>query len=83
MKRVWSLVATIAFWVAEEASVAGTVAGEGASLVANDPDLGEVSVRVEEVEPPTHVAYGWTRAFPGEGSHVFDAVGKRAEESLA
>jgi uncharacterized protein YndB with AHSA1/START domain len=51
--------------VAEEASVAGTVAREGASLVAKNPQLGDVSVRVEKVEPPTYVAYRWTSAFPG------------------
>jgi uncharacterized protein YndB with AHSA1/START domain len=66
LARVWSLVATPAFWVADEASVAGTVAEEGASLVAKNPDLGEVSVRVEKVEPPTYVAYRWASAFPGE-----------------
>jgi uncharacterized protein YndB with AHSA1/START domain len=66
LERVWSLVATPAFWVAEEASVAGTVAEEGASLVAKNPHLGEVAVRVERVRPPTYVAYRWASAFPGE-----------------
>ncbi|GLW09353.1 toxin [Microtetraspora sp. NBRC 13810] len=65
-ERVWSLVAEPGFWVADEASVAGTVAREGASLVAKNPNLGEVRVRVEKVEPPTYVAYRWTSAFPGE-----------------
>lgn len=66
LERVWSLVAEPGFWVADEASVAGTVAREGASLVAKNPNLGEVSVRVEKVEPPTYVAYRWASAFPGE-----------------
>ncbi len=66
LERVWSLVATPAFWVAEEASVAGTAAEEGASLVAKNPHLGEVAVRVERVRPPTYVAYRWASAFPGE-----------------
>ncbi|TQM83034.1 uncharacterized protein YndB with AHSA1/START domain [Saccharothrix saharensis] len=67
LERVWSLVATPGFWVADEASVAGTVATEGASLIAKNPNLGEVAVRVEKVEPPTYVAYRWASAFPGEG----------------
>ncbi|WP_433438327.1 SRPBCC domain-containing protein [Nonomuraea sp. CA-141351] len=66
LERVWSLVATPGFWVADEATVAGTVAEEGASLVAQNPNLGEVSVRVEKVEPPTYVAYRWASAFPGQ-----------------
>jgi uncharacterized protein YndB with AHSA1/START domain len=66
LDRVWSLVSVPGFWVAEEASVAGTVAREGASLVAKNPHLGAVSVRVEKVEPPTYVAYRWASAFPGE-----------------
>jgi uncharacterized protein YndB with AHSA1/START domain len=66
LERVWSLVATPGFWVAEDASVAGTVAVEGASLVAKNPHLGEVAVRVEKVEPPTYVAYRWASSFPGE-----------------
>jgi uncharacterized protein YndB with AHSA1/START domain len=66
LERVWSMVATPGFWVADEASVAGTVAREGESLVAKNPNLGEVAVRVEKVEPPTYVAYRWASAFPGE-----------------
>ncbi|WP_327434684.1 SRPBCC domain-containing protein [Streptomyces sp. NBC_01236] len=66
MERVWSLVATPGFWVADEASVAGTVATEGATMLAKNPNLGEVYVRVEKVEAPTYVAYRWTSAFPGE-----------------
>jgi uncharacterized protein YndB with AHSA1/START domain len=66
LERVWSLVAVPGFWVADEATVAGTVAEEGASLVAKNPNLGEVSLRVEKVEPPTYVAYRWASAFPGQ-----------------
>jgi uncharacterized protein YndB with AHSA1/START domain len=66
LERVWSLVATPGFWVADEATVAGTVAEEGASLVAKNPNLGEVWGRVVKVEPPTCVAYRWASAFPGE-----------------
>jgi uncharacterized protein YndB with AHSA1/START domain len=66
LERVWSLVATPGFWVADEATVAGTVAEEGATLVAKNPNLSEVWVRVEKVEPPTYVAYRWASAFPGE-----------------
>ncbi|WP_439679917.1 SRPBCC domain-containing protein [Embleya sp. MST-111070] len=66
LERVWSLVAVPGFWVADEASVAGTVAREGVSMLAKNPNLGEVSVRVERVEPPTYVAYRWAGAFPGE-----------------
>ncbi len=53
-------------WVGDEARLAGTVAREGESMVAKNPNLGEVSVRVEKVEPPTYVAYRWASAFPGE-----------------
>lgn len=66
LERVWSLVSVPGFWVADEASVAGTMAREGASLIAKNPNLGEVSVRVEKVDPPTYVAYRWASAFPGE-----------------
>ncbi|GAA4958456.1 uncharacterized protein YndB with AHSA1/START domain [Nonomuraea thailandensis] len=66
LERVWSLVAVPGFWVADAASVAGLVAREGLSLVAKNPNVGEVSVRVEKVQPPTYVAYRWASAFPGE-----------------
>lgn len=74
LERVWSLVAEPGFWVSEEASIwadgeadlAGTVAKEGASIVAKNPNLGEIAVRVEKVEAPTYVAYRWSSAFPGE-----------------
>jgi uncharacterized protein YndB with AHSA1/START domain len=74
LERVWSLVAEPGFWVSQEASIwggdeaglAGVVAREGASMVAKNPNLGEVAVRVEKVEPPTYVAYRWSSAFPGE-----------------
>ncbi|AWS43708.1 SRPBCC domain-containing protein [Streptosporangium sp. 'caverna'] len=66
LERVWALVATPGFWVADEVIVPDAVAKEGASLVAKNADFGEFSVRVEKVEPPTYVAYRWASAFPGE-----------------
>ncbi|MEU4396545.1 SRPBCC domain-containing protein [Kribbella sp. NPDC023855] len=66
LERVWSLVSTPGFWVAEEAAVAGKVATAGDSFVAKNPNLGEVAVRVEKVDPPKYVAYRWASAFPGE-----------------
>lgn len=74
LERVWALVAEPGFWVSEEASIwggdeaglFGVVAEEGASMVAKNPNLGKVAVRVERVEPPTYVAYRWSSAFPGE-----------------
>ncbi|MFG2310473.1 SRPBCC domain-containing protein [Streptomyces sp. NPDC048566] len=65
-ERVWSLVAQPGFWVADKASLPGTVAVEGASLVLKNPEHGDFPVRVEKVEPPTYLAYRWTSAFPGE-----------------
>ncbi|MBT2369841.1 SRPBCC domain-containing protein [Streptomyces sp. ISL-10] len=61
-----SLVTRPGFWVADEASLGGTAAEEGASMVVKHPEHGEFPVRVEKVEPPTYVAYRWTSAFPGE-----------------
>jgi uncharacterized protein YndB with AHSA1/START domain len=52
--------------VAEEASLAGTVAREDESMVAKNAQYGDFPVRVEKVEPPTYVAYRWASAFPGE-----------------
>lgn len=66
LEHVWTLVAQPGFWVAEEASLAGTVAREGESMVAKNPEYGEFPVRVEKVEPPTYLAYRWASAFPGE-----------------
>ncbi|MEV4612692.1 SRPBCC domain-containing protein [Kitasatospora sp. NPDC049258] len=66
LERVWSLVAEPGFWVADPASVAGTVATEGGSTVVKNPEYGEFPVRVEKVEPPTYLAYRWASAFPGE-----------------
>ncbi|MFF1799267.1 SRPBCC domain-containing protein [Kitasatospora sp. NPDC058263] len=63
---VWTLVAQPGFWVAEEASLVGTVAREGESMVAKNPEYGVFPVRVEKVEPPTYLAYRWASAFPGE-----------------
>ncbi len=69
LERVWSLVTQPGFWVAEEASLAGTVAREGESMVAKNAEYGDFPVRVEKVEPPTYVAYRWASAFPGEEPH--------------
>ncbi|MDP4504929.1 SRPBCC domain-containing protein [Nonomuraea turcica] len=66
LDRVWSLVTQPGFWVADEASLPGTVAREGESMVAKSSEHGEYPVRVEKVEPPTYVAYRWTSAFPGQ-----------------
>ncbi|MCZ4121030.1 SRPBCC domain-containing protein [Streptomyces sp. H39-S7] len=66
LERVWSLVAQPGFWVADKASLPGTVAKEGDSLVAKHPEHGDFPVRVEKVDPPTYLAYRWTSAFPGE-----------------
>lgn len=66
LERVWSLVAQPGFWVADKASLPGTVAKEGESMVAKNPDHGDFPVRVEKVEPPTYLAYRWASAFPGQ-----------------
>jgi uncharacterized protein YndB with AHSA1/START domain len=66
LERVWSLVAQPGFWVAEEASLPGTVAREGESMVARNAEYGDFPVRVEKVEPPKYLAYRWASAFPGE-----------------
>jgi uncharacterized protein YndB with AHSA1/START domain len=66
LERVWSLVAQPGFWVADKTSLPGTVAKEGESMVAKNPDHGDFPVRVEKVEPPTYLAYRWASAFPGE-----------------
>ena len=66
LERVWSLVAQPGFWVADKASLPGTVAKEGESMVAKNPDHGDFPVRVEKVDPPTYLAYRWASAFPGE-----------------
>ncbi|MFC8452655.1 SRPBCC domain-containing protein [Kitasatospora sp. NPDC057223] len=66
LERVWSLVAEPGFWVADPASLPGTVAREGESMLAKNPRYGEFPVRVEKVEPPTYLAYRWASAFPGE-----------------
>ncbi|WP_331727865.1 SRPBCC domain-containing protein [Streptomyces sp. NBC_00158] len=65
-ERVWSLVAEPGFWVADKASLPGTVAREGEEMVAKNPEYGDFPVRVEKVEPPTYLAYRWASAFPGE-----------------
>lgn len=66
LERVWSLVAQPGFWVADKASLPGTVAREGESLVAKNSNYGDFPVRVEKVQPPTYLAYRWASAFPGE-----------------
>jgi uncharacterized protein YndB with AHSA1/START domain len=66
LERVWSLVAQPGFWVADEATLPGTVAREGDSMVARNAEYGDFPVRVEKVEPPTYLAYRWASAFPGE-----------------
>jgi uncharacterized protein YndB with AHSA1/START domain len=66
LERVWSLVAQPGFWVADKASLPGTVAREGESMVAKNTEYGDYPVRVEKVEPPTYLAYRWASAFPGE-----------------
>ncbi|MFD9307202.1 SRPBCC domain-containing protein [Streptomyces sp. NPDC060048] len=66
LERVWSLVAEPGFWVADEASVSGTMAREGESIVARNSEYGDFPVRVEKVEPPTYLAYRWASAFPGQ-----------------
>jgi len=64
LERVWSLVAEPGFWVADKASLPGTVAREGESMVAKNAEYGDFPVRVEKVEPPTYLAYRWASAFP-------------------
>jgi uncharacterized protein YndB with AHSA1/START domain len=66
LERVWSLVAQPGFWVADKASLPGTVAREGETMVARNPEHGDFPVRVEKVRPPTYLSYRWTSAFPGE-----------------
>jgi len=66
LERVWSLVAEPGFWVADKASLPGTVAKEGESMVARNAEHGDFPVRVEKVEPPTYLAYRWASAFPGQ-----------------
>jgi uncharacterized protein YndB with AHSA1/START domain len=66
LERVWSLVAQPGFWVADKASLPGTVAKEGETMVAKNAEYGDFPVRVEKVEPPTYLAYRWASAFPGQ-----------------
>src|SRR6478735_444769 len=66
LERVWSLVTEPGFWVADPASLQGTVAEEGESVLAKNAEYGDFPVRVEKVEPPTYVAYRWASAFPGQ-----------------
>ncbi|WP_155368581.1 SRPBCC domain-containing protein [Catellatospora vulcania] len=66
LERVWSLVAQPGFWVADKASLPGTVAREGEEMIAKNAEHGDFPVRVEKVDPPTYLAYRWASAFPGE-----------------
>lgn len=66
LDRVWSLVTQPGFWVADKASLPGTMANEGETMLAKNPEYGDFPVRVEKVEPQTYVAYRWASAFPGE-----------------
>jgi uncharacterized protein YndB with AHSA1/START domain len=66
LERVWSLVAEPGFWVAETATISGTVAREGETMIAKNPHHGDFPVRVEKVTPPTYLAYRWASAFPGQ-----------------
>ena len=66
LERVWSLVAEPGFWVADKASLPGTAAIEGESMMAKNAEYGDFPVRVEKVEPPTYLAYRWASAVPGE-----------------
>jgi uncharacterized protein YndB with AHSA1/START domain len=66
LERVWSLVAQPGFWVADKASLPGTVAREGESMVAKNAEHGDFPLRVEKVQAPTYLAYRWASAFPGE-----------------
>ena len=66
MDRVFALVAQPGFWATDDASVSGTVAKEGESLVATHSEHGDFPVRVEKVDPPSYLAYRWVSAFPGQ-----------------
>jgi uncharacterized protein YndB with AHSA1/START domain len=66
LERVWSLVAEPGFWVADKASLPGTVASAGGLLVARNSEVVDFLVRLEKVEPPRYLAYRWASAFPGE-----------------
>lgn len=66
LERVWSLVAQPGFWVADKASLPGTVAVAGETMTAKNPHHGDFPVRVEKVDPPHYLAYRWASAFPGE-----------------
>ncbi|MFF8670006.1 SRPBCC domain-containing protein [Streptomyces sp. NPDC015242] len=66
LERVWPLVTQPGFRVADKASLPGTVAREGESMVVKNSAHGDFPIRVEKVEPPTYLAYRWTSAFPRE-----------------
>lgn len=64
--RVWELVSVPAFWVAEASAVEGMTAAAGLELVADNPHVGKVAVRVLAVDEPTAISYLWASAFPGQ-----------------
>ncbi|HTC68123.1 MAG TPA: SRPBCC domain-containing protein [Acidothermaceae bacterium] len=65
-ERVWSLVTQPGWWVADKANLAGTVAREGESILAQNSEYGEFPVHVVKVEPQSYVAYRWASTFPGQ-----------------
>jgi uncharacterized protein YndB with AHSA1/START domain len=66
LERVWTLVSEPGFWVADKASLPGTAAREGESMVARNAEHGDFPVSVQTVAPPTYLAYRWASAFPGQ-----------------
>jgi uncharacterized protein YndB with AHSA1/START domain len=66
IERVWSFVAEPGFWVADKATLPGTVAREGETMLAKNPEYGDFPVRVEKLDPPVCLAYRWASAFPGQ-----------------
>src|SRR5450755_1047785 len=87
LERVWSLVAEPGFWVADKATLPGTVAREGESMVAKNAEHGDFPVRVEKVEPALagseelrgRAVQDNTGGWPQE----FGALKTRAEQSSA
>ena len=65
-ERVWSLVTQPGWWVADKASLEGTTAIEGDSMLARNSEYGDFPVRVVKVEPQSYVAYRWASGFPGQ-----------------
>jgi uncharacterized protein YndB with AHSA1/START domain len=65
-ERVWSLVTQPGWWVADKASLEGTVAREGESILARNSEYGDFPVQVVKVEPLSYVSYRWASGFPGQ-----------------